>query len=91
MGGRGNCARVTPILCVASWDEVADDPDALLKVLQPRYVLLGHWEDFFTPYEQVERTVRWTSVRRFLSHLGGRPYTLPRRKTTITFLGQSKR
>ena len=35
------------ILCVGSWQQVPAYPDVLLKRLQPRLAILGHWEDFF--------------------------------------------
>lgn len=35
------------ILCAGNWDQVSAYPDALLRVTQPRLVLVGHWENFF--------------------------------------------
>jgi len=35
------------ILCAGDWDQVAAYPGALLRVTQPRLVLVGHWENFF--------------------------------------------
>lgn len=35
------------ILCVGAWDQVPAYPQVLLKRLQPRLAVLGHWEDFF--------------------------------------------
>ncbi|MCY1276854.1 hypothetical protein D9M68_303560 [compost metagenome] len=35
------------ILCVGSWNQVRDYPAGLLRLVQPRLAVLGHWEDFF--------------------------------------------
>lgn len=35
------------IMCGASTDQVVGYPDALLRYLHPRLLLIGHWEDFF--------------------------------------------
>lgn len=35
------------IMCAASTDEVEQYPQALLRYLRPRLLLMGHWEDFF--------------------------------------------
>lgn len=35
------------IICAASTDQVELYPEALLKITQPRKLLIGHWEDFF--------------------------------------------
>ncbi len=35
------------IICAASTDQVTLYPEALLKVTQPRKLVVGHWEDFF--------------------------------------------
>ena len=37
------------ILCVGSSDAVTDQPASIIENLQPRFVLSGHWEDFFQP------------------------------------------
>jgi hypothetical protein len=36
------------LLCVASFDQVAQYPEALMTALQPRHVVLAHWENFFS-------------------------------------------
>ncbi len=35
------------ILNVGTWDQVDDHPAETIEALNPRYVLAGHWEDFF--------------------------------------------
>jgi L-ascorbate metabolism protein UlaG (beta-lactamase superfamily) len=35
------------ILCVAAFDQVDGNPEHILANVQPRYVIGGHWEDFF--------------------------------------------
>jgi len=40
------------LVCVASHREVSDYPGNLLQRVQPRHVVLGHWENFFAPYTQ---------------------------------------
>lgn len=37
------------LLNVGAWENVDDHPGALLAVLEPRYAIGGHWEDFFRP------------------------------------------
>lgn len=74
------------ILCVASWQQVKQYPKALLEHLQPRHVLLGHWEDFFLPYLKPERTVRLTNVRGFTTALPeGTEWTMLKRRATVRF------
>lgn len=75
------------ILCVASFHEVEDHPEALIA-LQPAHLLLGHWEDFFHPADAPERPVRFTDVDAFIDRVKKaekpRPYTLPTRHQVIT-------
>ena len=35
------------LLCVGSYNAVADHPTSILANIQPRYAISGHWEDFF--------------------------------------------
>jgi L-ascorbate metabolism protein UlaG (beta-lactamase superfamily) len=35
------------ILCVGNYEIVRDQPGEIIAALNPRYVLAGHWEDFF--------------------------------------------
>jgi glyoxylase-like metal-dependent hydrolase (beta-lactamase superfamily II) len=58
------------ILCAASYDQAVGYPEALLKNVQPERVLVGHWEDFFTPIPTLlttPQTVRFTNIPQFLS------------------------
>jgi hypothetical protein len=40
------------ILCVPGYQQVEDYPEAFIKVLNPKNIILGHWENFFAPYTQ---------------------------------------
>ncbi len=40
------------VLNVGSWENVTDHPGAFIAAAAPRYVLGGHWEDFFRPQDQ---------------------------------------
>lgn len=40
------------LLNVGSWENVTDHPGAIISAMQPRYVIGGHWEDFFRPQDQ---------------------------------------
>ncbi len=35
------------ILCAGAFDQVDDNPGGVLRNTDPRYVLFGHWDDFF--------------------------------------------
>jgi hypothetical protein len=35
------------LLCAATSENVPHAPDSLVRVIQPRYALVGHWESFF--------------------------------------------
>ncbi len=57
------------ILCGANFDQAAQYPDILLQNTLPEHVLIGHWEDFFTPIPTLlttPRTVRLTNIPRFV-------------------------
>lgn len=57
------------ILVPATFDQVDWHPEALVENLAPRWVLLGHWEDFFVPIEQPTRSIRLTDIGHFESRL----------------------
>jgi len=76
------------IICAASFEQVADYPQALLAKLKPKHVLLGHWEDFFTSYKRPARPVRLTDVAKLYAQLSSYQPLLPDRKATITFKGK---
>lgn len=40
------------ILCIAQWNWVRDYPRDLLAVIQPRHVLVSHWDNFFSRAEK---------------------------------------
>ncbi len=53
------------ILVPATFDQVDWHPEAFVENLRPRYVLLGHWEDFFSPMDAPTRSMRLTDIRHF--------------------------
>ena len=44
----GSNPLVVALLCVASFDQVPRYPEGLIEALQPRHVVLAHWENFFS-------------------------------------------
>jgi hypothetical protein len=57
------------VLVPATFDQVDWHPEALVANLRPRWVLLGHWEDFFVPPEAPTRSIRLTDLRHFQKRL----------------------
>ena len=57
------------VLVPATFDQVDWHPEALVENLQPRWVLLGHWEDFFVPVEEPTRSIRLTDIGHFEDRL----------------------
>ena len=53
------------ILVPATFDQVDWHPEAFVENLQPRWVLLGHWEDFFVPMDEPTKSIFLTDVRHF--------------------------
>jgi hypothetical protein len=53
------------ILVPATFDQVDWHPEALIENLRPRWVLLGHWEDFFVPMDAPTKSIFLTDVRHF--------------------------
>ena len=61
---RGRSVDVA-ILVPTTFDQVDWHPEALVENLQPRFVLLGHWEDFFVPIDEPTKSILLTDVRYF--------------------------
>jgi hypothetical protein len=40
------------LLCAGAFNQVTDNPAGILRNTQARYVLFGHWDDFFRPQSQ---------------------------------------
>ncbi|HSW29230.1 MAG TPA: hypothetical protein VLH75_07010 [Longimicrobiales bacterium] len=76
------------ILVPATFDQVEWHPEALVANLRPRWILLGHWEDFFVPPSAPARPVMLTDLGHFRERLG-RVYAgeswLPVRGTEFRF------
>ncbi len=58
------------ILVPATFDQVDWHPEAFIENLQPRRVLLGHWEDFFIPVDRPTRSVVLADIEHFEQRLG---------------------
>ena len=59
-------------LCVASFNQVEGYPNELVKFIQPRHILLNHWENFFMPMSKLQKypaTVPGTNVSKFIAEL----------------------
>ena len=57
------------ILVPATFDQVDWDPEAFVLNLRPRWVLLGHWENFFVPPEEPTRSIMLTDLGHFQDRL----------------------
>jgi len=53
------------IVCAASFSQVQGYPEGILRAVDPRYVVMGHWEDFFISQEKPPRPVPMTDVAEF--------------------------
>jgi hypothetical protein len=56
------------ILCPPGFDEVDGYPEGILGNTRPRFVLLGHWEDFFRPQSDL-RILPLLDLPRFVERL----------------------
>ncbi len=57
------------ILCVASFNQVNNYPEGIIKNIQPKNIILGHWEDFFRNQKRPVRALRTTNVGVFIKRL----------------------
>ncbi len=81
------------IVCVAGYGKVNDYPEGIIHNLNPRHVILSHWENFFKPLpknpEELE-VVPGTNVDEFIRRLervlpSDAGWTFPNPGTVITF------
>jgi hypothetical protein len=45
------------LLCAGAFNQVSDNPGGILRNTQARYVLFGHWDDFFRPQHRPFRSL----------------------------------
>lgn len=57
------------ILVPATFDQVDWHPEAFIENLQPKRVLLGHWEDFFVPVDSPTLAIMLTDLGHFEDRL----------------------
>jgi len=57
------------IFVPATFDQVDWHPEAFVANLRPRWVLLGHWEDFFAPPTNPPRSLMLTDMEHFQGRL----------------------
>ncbi|MCK6467882.1 MAG: hypothetical protein L6Q53_06770 [Candidatus Brocadia sinica] len=57
------------ILCVASFTQVKEYPEGIIRAIRPKNILLGHWEDFFRNQKRPVKVLRTTNVRNFIKRL----------------------
>nr|WP_239482059.1 hypothetical protein [Pseudomonas insulae] len=55
------------ILCAGSWSEAPGYPAVLLKRLQPRLAVIGHWEDFFGNDPRQPQVLRLLDIDQLLA------------------------
>lgn len=84
------------IIVPATYAEVFWHPEALMDNLRPRHVLLGHWEDFFSPPSRPPEPVPFTLLPDFVQRLQrslpeGTAWHLPRAGARFVFDGRYRR
>lgn len=57
------------IFVPATFDQVDWHPEAFVENLSPRWVILGHWENFFVPASPTARSVMLTDLDHFQARL----------------------
>ena len=57
------------IVCAGNFKKVPDYPTLLVAALRPKYVILGHWEDFFHPQGDMPTPVRLTDTKELARRL----------------------
>jgi L-ascorbate metabolism protein UlaG (beta-lactamase superfamily) len=59
------------LLCAGAFDQVRDNPQGIVRHLNPRYVLLGHWENFFRDVDQPLQTLFTIDIDDLFRRLDG--------------------
>jgi hypothetical protein len=59
------------IFVPATFDQVDWHPEAFMENLQPRWVLMGHWENFFKPPEAKTKSILLSDIGHFRDRLHG--------------------
>ncbi len=77
------------VLCVTSFGQVDDHPEAIVKAIRPRTLPLTHWENFFKPQSEPPEPVPGTDVDEFVECLEAilpqdTPYWMPAPGETIS-------
>ena len=57
------------ILCAASFSQVKGYPEGILRAVDARYIVLGHWENFFVSQEEPPRPVALTDVEELVARI----------------------
>ena len=57
------------ILCVASFTQLNNYPEGIVRAIRPKNIILGHWEDFFRKQGKPVKALRATNVRAFIKRL----------------------
>jgi len=55
------------LLCVGSYDAVANQPTNIIANLSPRFALSGHWEDFFQPVDAAPQAIPFLDVNAYVA------------------------
>lgn len=55
------------VLCAGAWNQSPAYPEILLKRLQPRLTVIGHWEDFFGNDPHVPQALRLQDIRQLVA------------------------
>lgn len=86
--GRDDRQVDVAILCAANYGAVENNPDVAVTALTPRFVVLGHWEDFFRSPRDPLQVVRFTDTERLARRLDARMgdnWLTPEPMTRVTF------
>jgi len=58
----GKRVDVSLICLGGDFEHLHDHPEAIIKATRPRFLLLGHWENFFVPQDDICRTSKVAAI-----------------------------